>query len=998
MDSGTTFTGGAGGDTFNADLTAAGGNTLNALDRLNGGTGTDTLNAVLAADVTPASIAGIESISVTGSGGARSLSLVNATDITSVTSSGSAGGTMTVTGINAGANLAVQSQAVGADFQFATTTGTQSTNLSVAAVTGAATITVDGIETIAVTASGSASTYQLAADAVTTLSFAGSSNQTVTLADMTGVSHFNASAATGNVGITLINQSALLADTDVTVSGGAGNDTITVTAHTQSDVSVAGGAGNDTAISTAWATTDSVNGGDGIADVISMDNASAVTLAAAARTTFTNLEQLTVSDHFDQGAGLTVANISSGITTVNLTHTSAAGVALTDEAETIVGGAGSMTINLGGNLAANVGILGAAFTVTDTGTATTDTVTINNVARNSGANLDVFAGNNLTPTGYENVVISTGSGTGNAEQDIATLTITPDLVSANVSLTVSGPSAFHVDTSLTTTSTGLLTVNAAGLTAQTAGTATLTIDATSQGTGGTASITGSAGDDLIVVGNFASTIIGGAGNDTLTGGTAADNLQGGDGIDTISDGGGNDIISGGAGNDVITISGTSVNVDAGDGDDTVNADATLTSGDTVNGGAGNDTLAIDAAATAESSQGVTNFEFLRADTALTQDMVQFTTNAGFTRLISNVAGNVTFNNVAATTTELRALTHDGGDTLTFDRLLDNATNEVTIGAFTNVATTFDTLVADDEETINIVAGGITTAGTAFTITTMTAADLVTLNVSGATAFTTTIGATATALATVNASANTGAVVISATNATSNVTMTGSATAASTLTGGTGADVITGGSGADSLTGGANADTISGGSGADTIIGGSGSDSLTGGEGIDSITGGLGNDTIVLTETTAVSDRVVLADTAANNGTDAIVGFAAGATGDVLVIDAFLNATAMNAKLTANPGAGVDVEADVNLLVDIVDGNDITTAAGLTAAVAAGGEYANINMANSSSAVFVTAANSNAGTQYVFYATSDGAGAITATLVGTVSAVDIDNFVAANFNI
>jgi hypothetical protein len=726
-----------------------------------------------------------------------------------------------------------------------------------------------------------------------------------------------------------------------------------------------------------------------------------VTLGAAARTTFTNLEQLTITDHFDQGAGLTVANISSGITTVNLTHTSAAGVALTDEAETIVGGAGSMTINLGGNLAANVGLLGAGFTVTDTGTATTDTVTINNVARNSGANLDVFAGNNLTSTGYENVVISTGSGTGNAEQDIATLTITPDSVLANVSLTVSGPSAFHVDTSLTTTSTGLLTVNAAGLTAQTAGTATLTIDATAQGTGGTASITGSSGDDLIVIGNFASTIIGGAGNDTLTGGTAADNLQGGDGVDTISDGGGNDIITGGAGNDLITISGTSVNVDAGDGDDTVNADATLSTGDVVNGGAGNDTLAIDAAATAESSQGVINFEFLRADTALTQDMVQFTTNAGFTRLISNIAGNVTFNNVSATTTELRALTHDGGDTLTFDRLLDNATNALTIGAFTNVATTFNTLVADDEETINIVAGGITTAGTVFTITAMTAADLVTLNVSGATAFTTTIGASATALATVNASANTGTVNISATNATSAVTMTGSATAASTLTGGIGADVITGGSVADVLNGGANADTISGGSGDDTIDGGSGADSLTGGEGIDSITGGLGNDTIVLTETTAVSDRVVLADTAANNGTDAIVGFTAGATaagGDVLVIDAFRDAVAMNAKLTANPGAGVDVETDVNLLVDIVDGNDITTAAGLTAAVAAGGEYANINMANSSSAVFVTAVNSSSTTQYVFYATSDGAGAITATLIGTISNVDIDNFVAANFNI
>jgi Ca2+-binding RTX toxin-like protein len=999
VDSGTTFTGGAAADAFNADLSTAGGNTLNALDRLNGGDGADTLTAVLATDVTPASITSIESIVVSGTVAARTLGLTNATGVTSVTSSGSAGGTMTVTGIAAGANLAVQSQAVGADFQFATTTGTQSTNLSVAAVTGAATITIDGVETIAVTASGSASTYQLAADAVTTLSFAGSSNQTVTLADMTGVSNFDASAATGNVNITLINQSALLSTADVTVSGGAGNDTITVSAHTQSDISVNGGLGDDTIIHTGIVAADTVNGGDGT-DILSTNTTQANVLDAATPTTYTitSIETLSISDQTATST-LTTQNIATSINKVVLAN-SATNDFITGGAVTVVGGAGSFTLDLGSANAANTArVLGDALTVTDTGSATTDSVSIVNrsTVTATGLALDVFAGRDITSTGYESVSINTGAASGGDRQDITTLTITPDSTSAAVSLTLAGANNIDIGGSLTTTSTALMTVNASGLTAQAAGTRTLDINTTSQGTGGTASITGSAGDDSIVVGNFASTVIGGAGNDTLTGGTAADNLQGGDGIDLINDGGGNDTISGGAGNDIITITGTSsVNVDAGDGDDTVNMNAVLSSGDVVNGGAGNDTLAIDAAATAESSQGVTNFEFLLADTALTQDMVQFTTNAGFTRLISNVAGSVTFNNVGATTTELRAIS-TGANTLTFDRLLDNTTNAVTIGTFTDADTTIATLVANDEETINIVAGGATTAGRAFQITTMTAADLVTLNVSGATAFTTTIGETATALATVNASANTGAVVISATNATSAVTMTGSATAASTLTGGTGADVITGGSGADVLNGGANADTIDGGSGADTINGGSGADSLTGGEGIDSITGGLGNDTIVLTETTAVADRVIMANTAANNGTDAIIGFTAGATGDVLVIDAFLDATAMNAKLTANPGGATTVDGDVNLLVDIVDGNDITTAAGLTAALAVGGEYANIDVTDAAVAVFVTAANSNAGTQYVFYATA-AAGVVTASLVGTISGVDIDNFVAANFNI
>lgn len=166
-----------------------------------------------------------------------------------------------------------------------------------------------------------------------------------------------------------------------------------------------------------------------------------------------------------------------------------------------------------------------------------------------------------------------------------------------------------------------------------------------------------------------------------------------------------------------------------------------------------------------------------------------------------------------------------------------------------------------------------------------------------------------------------------------------------------------------------------------------------------ITGGKGNDTIKLdTEGAATDFTIVTASTAANNGVDTISNFTQGAGGDVLKIDAFLDATAMNAKLTANPAAS-DVENDVNLLVDIAGGQDITTAAGLTTALAAGGEYASINMAGSSKAVFVTAASSDANVdQNVFFATSDGAGNITVELVGVIKAGDIDSFVAANFNI
>jgi len=996
-DTGASFTGGSGNDTFNADLSTTGTNTLNVLDRLDGGVGTDTLNVVLASDVTPASLANIESIVATGSGGAaRNLSLANAASVTDVTVTGStAGSVVTVSNIAAGANLNVSAQAVHAVFEYASTTGTQSVNLGVSGVTGGAEITIAGVETVTTTATGSASTYDLKTAAASTLNFAGSANQTVTIdATVLGVSKFDASAATGNVTLTTIDQTSLASTTDVTVLGGAGNDSLTLVES--NDLTVNGGAGNDTITMAAIDASDTVDGGEGTDTLVTV-NAQANVLDAVATTKITNVEALTITDALDGTVDLT--KIASGMNTVSLSLATASGVIMTG-GDGITGPAGSLTVNVGGSGAGNTTTMTGALTVTDTGTATTDSVTINNTAVNSTTdlNVNIFSGQNITSTGYENVTVGVGSKAyTSARTTIGTLTITPDAVSANVSLTLTGSNDVAI-TSVATTSTGLLTIDGSGVSAD-ADSSWITISGTTSGTGGTQSITGSAGNDSITVGNFAATIVGGAGNDTLAGGTAADNIQGGDGADTITGGGGNDVISGGAGNDSITVSGTSVNVDAGAGDDTVNVDATLSSGDTIVGGEGTDTLAIDAAATAESSQGVSGFEILRFDsTGLNQDMVQFTQNSTFTRLDYNInAGSNAVTNAGAAITEIRVL---NGTTLAqFDRLLDNASNALTVGALTDAATTITTLTVNDEETLTIDDGAIDSTH-ALTITTLNADDLVTLNVTGGADVTITnaIAGANDTLTTVNASANTGTVSISAASSTVAMTMTGSATAASTLTGGSGADAITGGSAADSLTGGANNDTIDGGAGADSLLGGTGADSITGGEGADSITGGAGNDTIVLTETTAAADRVVLEATAAGNGVDSIIGFTAGTGGDVLVIDAFLNATAMNAVLTANPGAGVNVENDVNLLVDIVDGQDITTAAGLTTALAAGGEYANINMAINSSAVFVTAASSSATTQNVFYATSDAAGAITVTLVGTISGVDIDNFVAANFNI
>ena len=184
--------------------------------------------------------------------------------------------------------------------------------------------------------------------------------------------------------------------------------------------------------------------------------------------------------------------------------------------------------------------------------------------------------------------------------------------------------------------------------------------------------------------------------------------------------------------------------------------------------------------------------------------------------------------------------------------------------------------------------------------------------------------------------------------------------------------------------------VVGSAGADTLILGGGADIITAGAGNDSLTGGAGADTFVF------------AATAAANGSDIITDFTVGVGGDVLNFSAFAidgNGTAtapaaIAVVLAANPGA-TDIAGTIARLVDIGGGEDITTAAGLQTALAAG-EYANINMAASSKAIIITSATNGADNDFVFYATSDAGGVITVSLVATLNNVDIDNYVTANF--
>ena len=131
-----------------------------------------------------------------------------------------------------------------------------------------------------------------------------------------------------------------------------------------------------------------------------------------------------------------------GIHTLTLAENGAA--LLVNGTETITGEAGTFTINLGSASANNVADINGTLVVVDSGSATTDSLVINNTTTYTTSNrrLDVFDGEALTSTGYENVTFNSGTAIGaNVEQVIDIVTITADATTADVSFTATGGNA-----------------------------------------------------------------------------------------------------------------------------------------------------------------------------------------------------------------------------------------------------------------------------------------------------------------------------------------------------------------------------------------------------------------------------------------------------------------------------------------------------------------------------------------------------------------------------
>nr|WP_315214009.1 DUF4214 domain-containing protein [uncultured Duganella sp.] len=609
--------GGAGNDVFTGT-----GKTFTALDKIDGGAGTNMLTVLdpngsfTAGLPAGSSIKNIQVFNVTTSAGISNTGAYDTTGITGLT---------TLNATTAGVvNVKV------ADIVNSTITNT--TNDAVTVVGGkSATITTG---TGAVTVSGNAG-------GLTAVSVTGGSNVAITTAAVTGaVDVLTNVSLSGNTGATATIQSDAL--TSLSLTNTAVGATVSAAAATRALTVNVDGVTGGAVITDAEATSLTLNA-TGAASTVALSADKATTLAV------TGAKAVSVS--LASAAALTAidASASAGLT---LTSALASGVAFTGGAgaDTITVGASTKAIVLGaGDDVVNLSV--AALTGTIAGGAGTDTLAL------SAANAVTASGSTTLATkvtGFE--VLSLGAVGAGSVVDLAALnngganTITKVIVAgATAALTINGVTANNT-VEFTGTATGQTTTatlldntgtadvfnvsvkNVAGISAGTvaaAGVETvkfMTDDTATTATGiqHTATLTDAAAKAITVTGDAglaltftgtaltsfdasgvtkgavswtsadlaaAATITGGADANTfnLSATTKAITVTGGAAVDTITTGAGVAVVNTGAGADVITLGAGAATVNAGAGNDIINLGTGLS---VVTGGAGTDAFSL----------------------------------------------------------------------------------------------------------------------------------------------------------------------------------------------------------------------------------------------------------------------------------------------------------------------------------------------------------------------------------------------------------------------
>lgn len=576
------ITGTGNNDTFNALSIASGGtqnNTLQGVDSVDGGAGTDTLNVTVVNANTTAMLTSVEVVNAMFAT-AQTLDLTNATGVTNVNVDGSTN-VGTVTGVGAAA-LGVVGQKQNVNFTGSTATtlalnidtvGTLSatapvetvidigsasaskattlnltvknSNVEVKDSTGAnvalaATIAATGenevrlsdganIATLAVTGSGSVDLSEVALVKVGTL----------TVADG-GVTFDNgASTATTFTATTGAGADTLKVDgaNVKSIATGAGKDSVTTqTTALVATATIDLGAGDDTltlhaAPAAAGATLTGGDGKDTLGVLVADYNTiSAYTAANLAK--ITGFEILSASDAALAGGSTIDLSKITGLTGFQSKGVVAAGTSTVTNV-----GAGADVI-LKGNLAVNTGTL--VVTLKDA-TGTSDTL---NLTLNASYTEDNSAGPGNFPVVTETVQAS----------GVEILNVTSTGTASTKFLGTAGTVADGVNNLLALTDTALTTLNVSGgqkfsFNTADAQTKLATIDA-SANTGGVV-ISGAA---TTTATNAALTITGSqTAANTLTGSANADTIIGGSKADTITGGTGADALTGGAGNDIFVI-------------------------------------------------------------------------------------------------------------------------------------------------------------------------------------------------------------------------------------------------------------------------------------------------------------------------------------------------------------------------------------------------------------------------------------------------------------
>ena len=556
---------GAGNDTvtFDANLADA--------DVVDGGEGTDTLtstyallNGLSTAAATARNISNFEKVALSdafGGGGTLTLSSIQQTGLTTVTTSATNNAGAATVNYNAGAgNVLNQASVLGGQLNLdaAGSATDDAVTLNVtdsgADAINAQTISTTDFETMTLDTSGKGAavaqtlgTVTMAASLGGTTTFIVKGDNSIDTSGVITAGTIDFSGVTAAAGVTMgaaaasvtsITGSAgtdtLTGDASSTIDGGAGNDIIT--GGTSHDT-LTGGAGNDTITTNTG--NDTVDAGDGN-DTVNMDSG------------------LSNKDVIKGGLGSDTLRIDAAATAATASgvsgfETFSADTAMTQDMAVFAsnGTFTSLDVNVAGTVTfSNVGTAVTSLYNTTTG----GTAVVTRLVDGSANSLSVYAqdttsGNEgvttfakITASDEETLSLVSGS---NAGED---LTLT-DLASTDLkTINASGTADVKI-TNAITLATDLATVDASGLSGA--------LEVHGQVSAVNMTITGGSGGNEVTTGAGADTITGGNGADIIISGEGADTITTGAGIDSITAGAGVDTIHTGAGADTVIMTGIS---------------------------------------------------------------------------------------------------------------------------------------------------------------------------------------------------------------------------------------------------------------------------------------------------------------------------------------------------------------------------------------------------------------------------------------------------------